>query len=119
MFYSTNCIKNSLVITEECAKDLFVQYYERYFELFDVNEYVKHLSNRQDCLEYQDFIMAIRDNNEEVLSILNNHKINGKVCFVVFNGFSDATFFGYSFINGCPIKIQLLQTWLDKENCIR
>lgn len=55
MFYMTCCIGDDLILSEDCIKDLFNQYYERYSELFDVNTYIRHLVSKEDCLEYQDF----------------------------------------------------------------
>ena len=117
MFYMTCCIGDDLVLSENCIKELFNQYYERYSEMFDVNAYIRHLVSKEDCLEYQDFTSSIRTDDKEILEILSKHKVNGSISFVRMKGSHDADFFGYEFQDGQCSKIIGIPFWFDENNC--
>ena len=116
MFYMTCCISDTLALSRECIEELFVQYYDTYSKMFDVNNYIKHLSYKEDCLEYQDFTGFIKDQNKEVLDILLKYKVNGNVCFIKMKGVNNADLFGYEFKNGQCNKITGIPFWFDQDN---
>ena len=103
----THCIENKLIISNECLGELFNEYYGKFAEVMNKDSYIKDILNKENYIEYHDFLYAIEgiDNNFEVMPILLKHKTNGRICFVRFNGPDDASLFGYEFSNGNYIKL--------------
>lgn len=88
-------LENTIMITEECAKDLFENGQEYEEEIWwDVENvaYDGKLYFDPDHQEHMDYLWR-----EKVQEILKEHKVEGEVCFADVEGDSSGSFWGYRF----------------------
>ncbi len=102
MSWDIACIRNDIILTEECAADL----YEIDDDRIAVSDDLKLVFSHEHH-EFMDYVGEL-----ETQLVLKNHKVCGSIGFGSLQGDNFNTFWGYQFSNGECRKLKGYVKWL-------
>jgi hypothetical protein len=102
---------NDVVITKECAQELFdasEKQHQTWYEVDEVMESDGTLYFNSDHMEHMDYV-----SNPEYLEILKKYKVNGDICFSSADGDNSGANWGYRFKDGEMVTLTGVVTYVE------
>ena len=105
-------LKNTIVISDECAKDLFESQYNKEYHYWKNLDDVRDGENLLEINDWEYNYDCIKD----VLNTLLKHKVFGDICFGIFYEVYGSELSGYRFFNdGTYKELEIYRVFKWKE----